>query len=265
MRAVQEDLREHKVGLSFAKACVFAFGLHTAFVLASLLLPSRAVAGPARDDEAFFTVSIASEGEPESPTLPGQSAESPEPGDPIAVKKPAAPTLKLRMVARPIADPDGVGAPNTAALSAAHVQEAPSSASRNEMPSEGQGAAEPGPTPVGGGAGGKSELTGTGAKGGKEAESVLAFGPGMTRPSLLSKTDPTYTREALAASVQGLMLVKCTITLQGALEGCRIVKSLPHMDAAVLTALTNWRYAPVTYQGRAVAVDYVIPVRLVLQ
>ena len=37
------------------------------------------------------------------------------------------------------------------------------------------------------------------------------------------------------------------------------------MDAAVLAALAKWKYAPVTYQGRAVAVDYVIPVRLVLQ
>ena len=67
--------------------------------------------------------------------------------------------------------------------------------------------------------------TGPTAKG--EGESVLPFGPGMTRPSLLSKTDPTYTREALAASVQGLMLVKCTITLQGALTACRVVKVFP--------------------------------------
>ena len=86
----------------------------------------------------------------------------------------------------------------------------------------------------------------------------------MTRPALLSKTDPLYTREALEARVEGLMLVKCVITPRGGLTNCRIVKGLPHMDSAVLAALSKWTYSPVTYQGQAVSVDYVIPVRLVL-
>ena len=86
----------------------------------------------------------------------------------------------------------------------------------------------------------------------------------MTRPTLVSKIDPTYTREALEARVEGLMLVKCVISTAGALQNCRVVKGLPHMDAAVLGALRGWRYTPVTYQGAPVSVDYVIPVRLVL-
>jgi protein TonB len=93
---------------------------------------------------------------------------------------------------------------------------------------------------------------------------VIPFGEGMTRPSLLSKVDPAYTREAIEAKVEGLMLVKCVITKQGALQRCRVVKGLPHMNDAVLTALASWRFTPITYQGQPVDVDYTIPVRLVM-
>lgn len=94
--------------------------------------------------------------------------------------------------------------------------------------------------------------------------SALPFGEGMTRPVLLHRVDPTYTHEALAAKVQGLMLVKCIITTRGTLESCRVVKGLPHMNEAVLAALEQWKYSPVLFQGRAVNVEYVIPVRLVM-
>jgi TonB family protein len=84
----------------------------------------------------------------------------------------------------------------------------------------------------------------------------------MTRPKLLDMTPPEYTREAREAGVKGLFLAKCVITTAGSLQGCRVVKGLPHMDQAVLSALARWRYTPVIYQGRPVAVDYVIQVRL---
>lgn len=94
---------------------------------------------------------------------------------------------------------------------------------------------------------------------------VLAFGEGMSRPvGDASNRPPQYTREALEARIEGLMLVKCTITLDGELKNCRVIKPLPHMEKAVLDALSRWKFAPVTFQGRAVAVDYVIPVRLVI-
>jgi len=91
---------------------------------------------------------------------------------------------------------------------------------------------------------------------------VLPFGDGMTRPKLVDMTPPQYTREAREANVKGLFLAKCVITVSGSLQNCRVVKGLPHMDQAVLSALARWRYSPVIYQGKPVAVDYVIQVRL---
>ena len=62
-----------------------------------------------------------------------------------------------------------------------------------------------------------------------------------------------------------MILTKCVITTSGSLRNCRIVKGAPMMDQAVLRALSQWRYTPVIYQGKPVDVEYVIPIRLVLQ
>jgi len=106
---------------------------------------------------------------------------------------------------------------------------------------------------VGGVLGGQVGSTGT---------DVLPFGAGMTRPEKLSGPQPQYTREALEARVQGLMIVKCVITTEGKVERCRIIKPLPHMEQAVLDSLYAQRYKPVTFQGRPVQVDYTFNIRL---
>src|SRR5207248_1412781 len=64
----------------------------------------------------------------------------------------------------------------------------------------------------------------------------------MTAPRCLSGPDPTYTPQALDREVQGTMLVRCIVTREGAVYGCRVLKSLPFMDAAVIRALEQRRY-----------------------
>ena len=93
---------------------------------------------------------------------------------------------------------------------------------------------------------------------------VLPFGAGMTRPEKIGGPSPQYTREALEARVQGLMIVKCVITTEGKVEKCRIIKPLPHMEQSVLDALYAQRYKPVTFQGRPVQVDYTFNIKLSL-
>ena len=94
---------------------------------------------------------------------------------------------------------------------------------------------------------------------------VLPFGEGMNRPQLVSGPEPAFPREALEAQVSGTLLAKCVITTEGALTGCRIIKSLPFLDQPVLAALAQRRYTPVTFQGRAVSVEYVIPFKFTLR
>jgi protein TonB len=86
----------------------------------------------------------------------------------------------------------------------------------------------------------------------------------MTRPQEISGRKINYTQEALVARVQGVMIVKCVITVEGKLEKCRIIKPLPHMEAAVLDSLYSKRYTPVLFQGKPTAVDYTFTIQLKL-
>ena len=92
---------------------------------------------------------------------------------------------------------------------------------------------------------------------------VMQFGEGMTRPVAIAPPTPAYTREAREAHAGGTVIAKCVVTTSGSLTGCRIVKGVPFMDEAVLSALRQARYQPATYQGQPVAVDYAITLKLV--
>ena len=94
---------------------------------------------------------------------------------------------------------------------------------------------------------------------------VVPFGEGMTRPVLMqSGRSITYTREAIAARVEGVSIVRCVITAEGAVEHCKVIKPLPFMDDAVVEHLQSQRFQPVTYQGHPVSVGYNFSVRLAL-
>ncbi|HVG57769.1 MAG TPA: TonB family protein [Hyalangium sp.] len=88
-------------------------------------------------------------------------------------------------------------------------------------------------------------------------EEVVPFVSGnMTPPQLRSGASLQYTREALAAGVEGILIARCVITREGDVENCKILKGQPHMNEAVLSALETRRYTPVMYQGRAISVIY---------
>ena len=86
----------------------------------------------------------------------------------------------------------------------------------------------------------------------------------MTKPALIERVKPvTYTPQALAARVEGTMIVRCTITAEGHVEKCTVLKTLPFLEQEVLDSLYSSRYTPVMYQGKPVSVGYTFTVRLV--
>ena len=84
----------------------------------------------------------------------------------------------------------------------------------------------------------------------------------MARPVFVSGPDLAYTRRAFEREVEGLMIVKCVVTVEGAVRDCRVVKGLPYMDEAVVQALERRRYRPATLDGKPVEVKYVFRVNL---
>ncbi len=86
----------------------------------------------------------------------------------------------------------------------------------------------------------------------------------MTRPVFVSGPELAYTQRAMEREVEGLMVVKCVITVEGAVRDCRVLKGLPYMDSAMVDALEHRRYKPATQNGKPVEVNYVFRVNLKL-
>ncbi len=87
------------------------------------------------------------------------------------------------------------------------------------------------------------------------------FSP-MTPPELLEGPPIFATPEAVAAGVTGTMLVKCLITVEGRVHDCRVLKSLPHMEEAVVEALRRRRYRPAMFEGKPLETRYAFTVRI---
>ncbi|HYI01147.1 energy transducer TonB [Hyalangium sp.] len=93
-------------------------------------------------------------------------------------------------------------------------------------------------------------------------EDLRPYSAGMVPPVFISGEKLQHTPEALAARVQGLIIARCTLTCEGEVRNCRILKSLPHMDQAALKMLKSRRYHPVRYQGRPITVSYNFNIRV---
>jgi protein TonB len=87
---------------------------------------------------------------------------------------------------------------------------------------------------------------------------VVPFGPGMVRPQPIVGGEPQYTSAAMAARVEGKVLVRCVITVTGEAIDCKIIKGVPMLDEIVLGTLSRARYAPATFQGSPVSVQYLL-------
>lgn len=117
---------------------------------------------------------------------------------------------------------------------------------------------------VGGQVGGVVGGTLGGQVGGTGSTEIVPFGEGMTRPPPLDPDEIQYTSEARAARASGVMIVRCTIQKDGSVTNCRVLKSVPAMEQAVLSALQRHRTPPILFQGRPVSVDYTYTIRLKL-
>ncbi len=94
-------------------------------------------------------------------------------------------------------------------------------------------------------------------------DGVMPFLPGMTAPVRLSGPTLYYSAKAREDRVQGLMIVKCVITMEGKVTNCRVIKSLPHMENAIVEYFSQSRFTPATLEGKPLAVyyDFMVTIR----
>ena len=72
--------------------------------------------------------------------------------------------------------------------------------------------------------------------------------------------DPVYPKVAMAASVQGIVIIEAVIDATGRVAETRILRGVPVLDDAALDAVRQWVYTPTLLDGVPTPVKMVITV-----
>ena len=134
--------------------------------------------------------------------------------------------------------------------------------------SQGSGTAGGAGTGSGGGIGpGQGSGLGPGYGGGTGGGAYRP-GNGVELPRVLREVRPNYTADAMRAKVQGTVWVEAVVLPDGTVGQARIVRSLDStfgLDEEALKAAKQWRFAPGTRFGQAVAVLVTIELTFTLR
>jgi protein TonB len=81
-------------------------------------------------------------------------------------------------------------------------------------------------------------------------------GGAIREPRKIRDVPAVYPDVARAAQIEGLVILEATIDERGVVTDARVLRSVPLLDAAALTALKQWRYTPTLLNG--------VPVRVLM-
>jgi TonB family protein len=99
----------------------------------------------------------------------------------------------------------------------------------------------------------------------KPAEAMpVRVGAGIREPRKTRNVSPVYPPAAIAARVQGVVILECTISKAGRVVSVRTLRSVPMLDAAAIEAVRQWEYAPTLLNGVPVPVIMTVTVNFKL-
>ena len=94
----------------------------------------------------------------------------------------------------------------------------------------------------------------------------LYIGPStFSTPIRTVYVKPEYPESAMAAKVQGIVVLEAQIELDGHVCNPRILRSIPLLDQSAINAVRQWRYTPAKRNGVAVPVVTTLTVNFTLQ
>ena len=79
--------------------------------------------------------------------------------------------------------------------------------------------------------------------------------PGVTMPTVISETRPSYTREAMRAKIEGWVVLSAVVESDGSVGDVKVIRSLsPDLDAQAISAAKRWQFEPGRKDGKPVPV-----------
>jgi len=91
--------------------------------------------------------------------------------------------------------------------------------------------------------------------------SPVRIGNGVKQPRKLKHVDPEYPPVALAARIQGVVVLECLISPEGRVTEVKVLNGVPFLSEAAVTAVRQWIYTPTLMSGVPVPALMTLTVR----
>ena len=93
----------------------------------------------------------------------------------------------------------------------------------------------------------------------------VRVGGNIKTPTKIRDVKPAFPPEAMAAQVQGVVIIEALIGPDGSVENARVLRPIPMLSEAALTAVSQWRFTPTELNGMPVGVIMTVTVNFTLQ
>jgi len=92
----------------------------------------------------------------------------------------------------------------------------------------------------------------------------VRIGGAIKEPRKTRQVNPVYPKEAVAARIQGVVILECTISPEGKVVQVKTLRSVPMLEAAAVEAVKQWEYTPTLLNGAPVPVIMTVTVNFKL-
>lgn len=93
----------------------------------------------------------------------------------------------------------------------------------------------------------------------------VRVGGNIKTPTKVKDVRPVYPPDALAARIQGVVILETTIDTEGRVSDAKVLRSIPVLDDAALEAVRQWEFTPTEVNGMLVPVIMTVTVNFTLQ
>lgn len=90
-------------------------------------------------------------------------------------------------------------------------------------------------------------------------------GGNIKEPAKVHDVRPVYPAIAVAAKIEGFVIIEATIGRDGTVIDARVLRSVPLLDRAALDAVRQWRFTPTLLNGSPVPIYLTVTVNFTLR
>lgn len=105
----------------------------------------------------------------------------------------------------------------------------------------------------------------TGAAARADNMTPLRVGGAVGTPTKIRHVSPVYPADAIAAGIQGVVIIEAVIDESGGVSSARVLRQVPGLDEAALEAVRQWQFTPTLVDGAAVRVVMTVTINFTTQ